>query len=140
MPKIYLPKAVQKELDKLANGCCEYCKYLQFYSPVRFSNEHIIPLIQNGTNDLENLAKACQACNNSKHTAISALDSITNEVVPLFHPRKDNWNEHFKWSDDLLTMVGLTPTGRATIIRLKTNRQRIQNFRKIAIGGGHPPD
>lgn len=61
-------------------------------------------------------------------------------MVSLFHPRKDNWKDHFKWSDDFLFMEGVTPTGRATIIRLKTNRTAIVNLRKILIGNGHPPE
>ena len=93
-----------------------------------------------GTNELLNLAKACDACNGSKHTAISAPDPLTNQAVPLFHPRKDNWHDHFKWSDDLLRMEGLTPIGRATIARLKTNRPAIVNLRRVLIGFGHPPD
>lgn len=140
MPSKYISKATQKELEKLAKGCCEYCKLLQKYAFPKFSNEHIIPSKLNGSNDLSNLAKACPGCNGSKHTAITALDPITNKLVPLFHPRKENWEDHFKWSENYLTMIGLTPTGRATIIRLKTNRPALINLRKITIGHGHPPD
>lgn len=93
-----------------------------------------------GSNDLSNLAKACYGCNGSKFTAINALDPITNQIVPLFHPRKDTWKDHFKWSEDYLLMIGLTPKGRATILRLKTNRPAQINLRKVTLGLGHPPD
>ena len=139
MNRTYIPKAIRDEIERLSRGCCEYCKYLQMYSPSKFANEHIIPLVLGGTNELSNLAKACSACNSSKYTAINALDPETNETVPLFHPRKDNWEEHFQWSDDLLEMEGLTPIGRATILRLKTNRPEIVNLRRVLIGLGHPP-
>ncbi|MFK7980196.1 MAG: HNH endonuclease [Saprospiraceae bacterium] len=140
MPKIYLPKEIRNALEKLANGCCEYCKCLEDYVPGRHSNEHIIPTSRGGSNKLENLARACGACNGSKYIATTAIDSKSNKIVPLFHPRKDNWHSHFKWSDDLLKMEGLTSIGRATINRLKTNRKEIMNLRSVLIGHGHPPD
>jgi 5-methylcytosine-specific restriction endonuclease McrA len=138
--KTYIPKTTQNRLDKLAKGCCEYCKQLQKYLTSKLQNEHIQPQTLGGTSDLDNLAKACEACNNSKHTATSAFDPVTNQIVPLYHPRKDNWQDHFKWSTDLLRMEGLTSTGRATIIRLKTNREAHINIRRVTIGKGHPPD
>lgn len=65
---------------------------------------------------------------------------MTNQIVPLFHPRNDDWYAHFKWRDDFLIMEGLTPTGRATIIVLDTNNQEIINLRRVLIGHGHPPE
>ena len=86
-----------------------------------------------------NIAKACRGCNNLKSISIAALDPITQQIVPLFNPRKDKWKEHFKWSNDLLTIEGLTAVGRATINRLKTNRSELINIRSVTIGFGHPP-
>ncbi|MEM8529053.1 MAG: HNH endonuclease [Bacteroidota bacterium] len=124
----------------MAKGCCEYCKCLEKFSPSEFTNDHIIPISLGGTNDLMNLARACQACNGSKYTATTAIDPISGEEVPLFHPRKEDWNDHFKWTTDLLRMEGISPTGRATIIRLKTNRPALINLRQLLINNGHPPD
>ncbi len=86
------------------------------------------------------MARACDVCNGSKYIAPTAIDPKSNKTVPLFHPRKDNWHAHFKWSDDLLKMEGLTSIGRATINRLKTNRKEIMNLRSVLIGHRHPPD
>ncbi|MEM1122444.1 MAG: HNH endonuclease [Bacteroidota bacterium] len=140
MPKSYIPKKVQKELEKLAKGCCEYCKCIEAYIPARHTNEHIIPTSKDGSDQLKNLARACGACNGSKYNFITAIDPISGETVPLFHPRKDNWYAHFKWSDNLLLMEGLTAIGRATIEKLKTNRPETVNLRRVLIGHGHPPD
>jgi len=69
-----------------------------------------------------------------------AVDPISEETVPLFHPRRDNWHEHFAWSPDCLILKGLTATGRATIAALDLNRQRVINLRRIVIRDGlHPP-
>jgi len=100
MPKTYLPKVTQTELDNLAKGCCEYCKQLQKFLTSKLHNEHIFPLSSGGKTILENLAKACETCNNCKQTAISTVDPLTDITVPLFHPREQIWNNHFKWSDD----------------------------------------
>jgi hypothetical protein len=40
-------------------------------------------------------------------------------VVLLFHPRKDQWGDHF--SLEGARIVGLTPTGRATVWLLQMN-------------------
>jgi 5-methylcytosine-specific restriction endonuclease McrA len=79
--------------------------------------DHIIPISLNGTNDLENLAIACRSCNASKYNVVTAIDPLTNKIVPLFHPRKDDWAAHFTWSENLLKMNGKTAIGRATISR-----------------------
>ncbi|HMP05924.1 MAG TPA: hypothetical protein PJ982_06200, partial [Lacipirellulaceae bacterium] len=50
---------------------------------------------------------------------IAGVDAATGAVVPLFHPREDDWGVHFQWQDDEL--VGLTPRGRATIHVLAIN-------------------
>jgi hypothetical protein len=33
------------------------------------------------------------------------------QLVPLFHLRRDRWEDHFSW--DGVTIVGRTPVGRA---------------------------
>jgi hypothetical protein len=48
---------------------------------------------------------------------------VSGEIVPLYHPRRDRWDTHFVWSDDFLLIVGLTPTGRATVATLFLNRE-----------------
>ena len=43
MARAYTPKQIRDELERLSNECCEYCKYIQAYSPSKFATEHIIP-------------------------------------------------------------------------------------------------
>ena len=49
------------------------------------------------------------------------IDPVDGNEVRLFHPRKDNWQNHFAWSDDSSQIIGLTAIGRATINTLKMN-------------------
>jgi hypothetical protein len=86
-----------------------------------FHVDHIIPQSLGGTNDLSNLALACQPCNAAKHDTIRAYDPQTGQSVPLFNPRTQRWDDHFKWSKSFLYVRGRTPIGRATVRGLKMN-------------------
>jgi len=123
-----------------AKGCCEYCQSQEQYSPDPFSVEHIVPLSRGGTNALDNLALACQGCNNRKYTNIEAFDSLSQSAVPLFHPRQHAWAQHFAWNDDGTLVLGLTPIGRAAVEKLGLNRVGLVNSRRILFEAGeHPP-
>jgi hypothetical protein len=48
--------------------------------------------------------------------------------------------DHFAWSDDLTLIIGLTPTGRATVVRLQLNRSGVVSLRSLLHSAGlHPP-
>ncbi len=133
-------KEQRRSVFERADGCCEYCLSQVNYSPSPFAAEHILPRHRGGTNRLDNLALSCQGCNNHKFTATEALDPSSGFVVLLYHPRQDNWNEHFGWSEDFLTIVGRTPIGRATVERLQLNRASVVNLRRVLrLDGKHPP-
>ena len=106
----------------------------------RTFREHIMPRARGGTDHLDNLALVCQGCNNRKYAAIDALDPVSGERVLLFHPRQRQWSGHFAWNDDYTLLIGLTPTGRATIERLQLNREGNVNLRRaLRSVGAHPP-
>ena len=140
MPEPRLSANERARVVERAKGCCEYCQSQERYSPDPFSVEHVIPLSKGGTNDLDNLAFACQGCNNRKYTSIEAFDTVRQSTVSLFHPRKHSWAEHFAWSDDSALILGLTPIGRAAIEKLQLNRSGLVNLRRILVEAGeHPP-
>lgn len=123
-----------------AQGCCEYCFSQEAYATQGFSIEHIQPFNAGGKTTAANLALSCQGCNNFKYNKTTALDPVGGQVVPLFHPRRDNWREHFVWNDDCTLMLGLTPVGRATITALRLNREGVINLRRLLLlTGRHPP-
>jgi 5-methylcytosine-specific restriction endonuclease McrA len=95
MKKRKVPRRLQRLVSERAFYCCEYCISQEAFSPDPFSSEHIIPESRGGSATEENLARACQGCNNRKHTSTTALDPVTLQEVPLFHPRRDVWHEHF---------------------------------------------
>lgn len=120
-----------------ANGCCEYCQTCEANSGQAMHVEHINPAAQNTT---DNLCLSCANCNLSKAKAITAIDPETGDEVALFNPRAQTWEDHFEWIESGLRLLGLTPIGRATIIRLKINQDRVLIARRRWIAGGfHPP-
>lgn len=140
MTKGRVSRQLQQFVSERAHYCCEYCLSQEAYSPDPFSIEHIVPLILGGASTEDNLARACQGCNNLKYDKTTAIDPVTLQEVPLFHPRKDVWHEHFTWSQDLTELVGVTPTGRATVTELKLNRQNVVNLRAVLLPTRkHPP-
>lgn len=133
-------KQKQAVIDR-AQGCCEYCRSQARFSTQAFSIEHIIPRSQGGKTILDNLALSCQGCNNHKYTKIEGHDPVSGEIIPLFHPRLQRWSEHFRWNEDFTIIVGITPTGRATVEVLHLNREGLVNLRRILyIMGEHPPE
>jgi 5-methylcytosine-specific restriction endonuclease McrA len=72
--------------------------------------EHIVARQHGGSSMQENLAWACHHCNLHKGPNLTGIDPDSNEVVRLFHPRRDRWEEHFAVHGPRL--VGRTPVGR----------------------------
>ncbi len=123
-----------------ARGFCEYCRSPRRYSVAPFSIEHIQPRARGGGHRFENLAFACLGCNGHKYAKTVAADPVTGKSAPLFHPRRQRWNEHFAWSEDFTLIIGRTPTGRATVETLQLNREGTVNLRKLLFAAGvHPP-
>jgi hypothetical protein len=76
----------------------------------------------------------------SKYTKTQGYDPLTGELVPLYQPRQQRWRDHFVWNADFALIVGLTPTGRATVETLRLNREGLINLRRILYAmGEHPP-
>lgn len=99
--------------------------------------EHILPTAEGGTDDEENLWLACRLCNGYKGVQTKAIDPKTNEGISLFNPRKDIWNEHFKWNKEKI--VGKTICGQLTVQALKLNNEIILPVRKRWISAGWFP-
>ncbi|MEM7317126.1 MAG: hypothetical protein AAF497_28665, partial [Planctomycetota bacterium] len=82
------------------------------------------------------LALACDRCNLHKGTNLSSVDPDSLETVALFHPRRDRWLDHFRFEG--ATIIGISPTGRATARLLQMNAKHRVQIRRwlIAENGG----
>jgi 5-methylcytosine-specific restriction endonuclease McrA len=132
--------ALRRAVAARAGHRCEYCGTREEFSASPFCVEHIMPHAGGGPTKSENLALACGGCNAHKGDKTKALDPAIGEHVPLFHPRKDAWDDHFAWSENTQLVVGLTSTGRATVQALRLNRTPLVNLRKLLLRAReHPP-
>lgn len=129
-----------------ANFLCEYCHSPERLSANRFTVDHVIPRSLSGSDELSNLALACRRCNERRYNFVAGIDPETQEIVPIFNPRRQQWQEHFIWIEDGAAIQGVTATGRATCDRLDLNDMRypendsIRATRQFWIQIGlHPP-
>lgn len=120
-----------------SGGYCEYCRVPEKYDGLPFQPDHIIAEKHEGPTLESNLAWSCYDCNIYKGPNIAGVDSTTSKVVPLFHPRQHQWEDHFTSEEGVI--AGITPEGRATIATLRINLQRRVLFRQQLIAEGVYP-
>ena len=135
-----IPQWLQARLQAQAGTRCGYCRTSAKITGQPLTVEHIVPVSQGGSSDEANLWLSCRRCNEYKGAQIEGLDPVTNQQVVLFNPRQQNWREHFTWSADGENIVGLTATGRATVVALRLNNDEIVEARRRWVSvGWHPP-
>lgn len=140
MTKKYVPKALRKLVLERARNRCEYCLSQGDLTAIPMEIDHIFPEALEGLTREDNLCLACSYCNDSKHKRNNAPDPVSGEVVSLFNPRTQIWSEHFAWSEKGDEVLGLTPTGRATVVALRLNRFELFKARRAWVKAGwHPP-
>ncbi|MEC4812294.1 MAG: HNH endonuclease [Scytonema sp. PMC 1069.18] len=139
--------STKESVRRRANYLCEYCHSPERICTTRFTVDHIIPKSLDGSDDVENLALACRRCNERRYNFVAGIDPETQTIVPLFNPRQQVWSEHFIWSANGRTIIGVTPVGRSTCKRLDLNDERYPEDDSIRVARGfwvkaglHPPD
>jgi hypothetical protein len=131
-------KALRERVVTRAKGLCEYCQTAQSIV-IEMEIDHIVPESAGGQTVEENLCLACVSCNAFKGATQTAVDPQTAQIVALFNPRTQSWHDHYQWSDEGTHVLGLTATGRATIEKLKINREVVVKARKRWVQAGiHP--
>ena len=119
---------------------CGYCLTSQRITAMPMYVEHSIPLAAGGTSDEENHWLACPLCNGSKGIRMRYPDPETGAEATFFNPRRHVWSAHFRWSDDGVEIIGLTPCGRATVVAFKLNNEGLTRARRRwVLAGWHPP-
>jgi len=133
-----IPARLRRLVIQRAADRCEYCGLSQAGQEATFHIDHITPVVVGGATSAANLALACVSCSLRKGARQTAPDPLSQEDIPLYHPRRDTWPEHFLWQD--VTVIGKTPIGRATIAALDMNRPLILAIRREELLlGRHPP-
>lgn len=141
-----IPEATRQIIRERAGFVCEYCHSPERLSASRFTIDHIIPVSLGGSDEIQNLALACRRCNERRYNFIAGFDPETQEIVPIFNPRQQKWEDHFTWISNGTVIKGITLVGRATCNRLDLNDMRypeedsIRSTRRFWVQTGlHPP-
>jgi hypothetical protein len=98
---------------------CEYCALPQSVFPLPFQIDHVRAEKHGGETVAMNLALACTHCNRHKGPNIAGFDAETGQIVRLFNPRTDRWEQHFE--PDGAHLRGKTAIGRVTVDVLGMN-------------------
>jgi len=134
MSKTYIPVALRKQVYERAKGGCEYCLIPDVATFAPHEIDHIIAQKHGGRTEVENLVLSCTLCNKHKGSDLASVDPENGKIVPLYHPRQDQWAEHFCFNE--AEFVPLTAVGRVTIRLLQLNRKDRVEERQLLLQAG----
>ncbi|MCE7980183.1 MAG: HNH endonuclease [Caldilinea sp. CFX5] len=136
----YLSVELRRLLEEADDGQCVYCQTRVENTGQALTTDHIRPVASGGETAFSNLCRACRSCNEAKGDQTHGIDPLTGETVALYHPRQQQWGDHFAWDQTGTRIFGLTSIGRATIIALDMNNALILFARRRWVNAGwHPP-
>ena len=115
----YIPEKLKIKVIHEADNCCEYCLQSNLFSFYPHQIDHIISLKHGGKTELNNLAYACFACNNTKGSDIGTMLLPDRIFIRLYNPRIDNWHDHFEIENGVI--YDKTDIAKATIKVLNLN-------------------
>ena len=133
----YIPNALRQAVVSRANQRCEYCLLPDLVTYYSHEVDHILAEKHEGKTVTDNLCLSCLQCNRHKGSDLASIDPATDDIVLLFHPRKDRWRDHFQLNGGLIE--GITPKGRATVRLLHFNDEEQINIREELIKLGRYP-
>lgn len=126
--------SLRTRIRERAGDRCEYCRLPQKCTILPHEIDHIRARKHRGPTTLENTCWCCAQCNGAKSSNATGYDPATDELVPLFNPRADRWDDHFAWDGPQL--VGKTTTARATIDVLRINQVDRVEHRRVLLATG----
>ena len=134
MSGAHVPASLRRLVTERAHGRCEYCRTPSSIALASHEIDHIVAVKHGGLTEADNLALSCAVCNKLKGTDLTSIDPATGEIVPLFHPRHEAWDSHFRLEGARL--LPLTPTGRTTLRLLQLNHPDRLAERELLIEAG----
>ena len=130
--------SLRRSVIQRAQSRCEYCQLSQEGQEATFHIDHVTPIANGGQTVAENLALACVSYSLRKAAHQVAIGPETSTDAPIYDPKGNGWQEHVRWKG--VHILGLTPTGRATIEALDMNRPLILSIRyEETLLSRHPP-
>jgi hypothetical protein len=137
VPLPTIPQVLKKQVMEAAGDHCEYCQ-LPSKAAIDLQIHEVTLLTDGGLIAFDNLVYACLQCRTLQRD--NQHESHSGKPIPIFNPRRHVWSEHFRWSEDRLQMVGITPVGMATVNALRLNNMLTITARQVGLEEGwHPP-
>lgn len=94
MSKTYVSAELRRLVVARAQSCCEYCLIPESMTLALHQVDHVIAEKYGGETTAANLALSCSLCNLAKGSNIASIDPTTSEIVRLYHPPQDRWQDH----------------------------------------------
>lgn len=132
-----IPAALRRQVRSRARNRCEYCRLAEEHAFFSHEVDHIIAEKHKGRTRAQNLAWACFDCDRFKGSDIASVDPMTGELVQLFNPRTQKWDDHFAVVGGRI--VPRTAVGRVTAQLLKLNLPLRVEVREILAKTGRYP-
>jgi 5-methylcytosine-specific restriction endonuclease McrA len=134
MSVTHVPAELRRLVVRRADQRCEYCRIPESVTFAPLEIDHIYAEKHGGTTEPENLGLSCPLCNRRKGTDLASIDPQTGAIVPLFHPRRDRWSDHFRLKEGHIEP--LTAAGRVTVHLLQLNQPERVEERLILVEAG----
>lgn len=134
----YVPAELRRLIPECAGHRCEYCLLHGDDAFLPHEPDHIIALKHRGETSEGNLAWTCFVGNRGKGSDMASVDETTREIVRLFHPRTDSWDDHLELMKDG-SLSARTAVGRVTISLLKLNRPQLLAIRALLAKSSRKP-
>ena len=83
-----ITRKIRQLVRKRADFLCEYCHSSEEASAARFDIDHIFTRSLGGSDELGNLALACQRCNVYRYNFTTGVDPKTKVAIDLFNSRQ----------------------------------------------------
>jgi hypothetical protein len=128
----YISASIRRLVEQRASYRCEYCLMPENVSFFSHEIDHIIAEKHGGATVENNLAYTCWRCNRHKGTDLGSFDPLTGDFCFLFHPRSQQWQEHFKIVDYKITGTSLVGRTTAQLLRLNSE-ERVAERKRIMI-------
>ncbi|MBI1746655.1 MAG: HNH endonuclease [Acidobacteria bacterium] len=134
MSATYISTALRRLVIERAGGRCEYCGMPEAAVFAAHEIDHIIAEKHGGNTEADNLALSCALCNKHKGSDVASVDPDSGDILPLIHPRRERWSDHFQLQT--ARIEPLTPTGRVTVRLLQLNHPDRVEERELLIKTG----
>jgi len=128
-----IPAELRRLVRERAAESCEYCLIPESVTLATHAIDHIVAEKHGGLTVADNLALSCTICSAHKGSDLTSVDPDTGTIVPLFHPRRDRWSDHFFLGG---RFEPRTDIGRATVRLLQLNSPHRIEERRLLVAAG----